>query len=90
MTLTLKVAPLLKAAHYGSDMGFPTYDYHKRIDPISYYTDTKFVQRYRLTKRVVRLLIEKFTKTQLKPILRGENAVTHRLRVGVTVQRRIY
>ena len=66
-------------------MVYATRQYYKRIDPFTYYTDTKFLQRYRLTKPVVRLLIIKFVASLEKKVLRGKHAVPHRLRVSVHV-----
>ena len=58
-------------------------EYGNRLDPLSVYTDVKFVKRYRLSKEVVRLLIKNYVATRRRKVLRGKHAVSHRLRVSI-------
>ena len=55
--------------------------YGVRLCPLSFYSDTKFVQRYRLTKEVVRILIRRFSDTQGPQEPRGKHAISHKLKV---------
>ena len=57
--------------------------YFPRIDPLNLYSETKFVQRYRLGKEVVKVLIKQFVSTKKRKVLRGRHAIPYSLRVSV-------
>ena len=61
-------------------------EYYKRLDPLSFYTDRKFIKRYRLSKTVVRVIIRCFLDDMppKKRVVVGKHGVPHRLRVSVT------
>lgn len=58
-------------------------EFYDRLHPLSFYTETKFVQRYRLSKAVVRILIKQYVATKKKKILRGKHAIPHSLMVSI-------
>ena len=59
-------------------------EFYDRLHPLSFYTETKFVQRYRLSKAVVRILIKQYVGTKKKKILRGKHAIPHSLMVNIS------
>ena len=65
-------------------------EYYDRLCPLIFYTDTKFVQRYRLSKDVVKMIIQRFVDTQLVKVPRGKHAIPHSLKVSIFLPYIIY
>ena len=59
-------------------------EFYQRRDPLTFYTETKFIQRYRLSKLVVRQLVKNYVAAmpREKRIVRGKHGVPHRVRVS--------
>ena len=57
--------------------------YYERLDPFSKYSERKFIQRYRLSKAVVKILIKNYVDSLTTPLLRGIHAVPHSLMVNI-------
>ena len=60
-------------------------EYHHRLDALSFYSERKFIQRYRLSKEVVRILVDNYVDSLPSKELRGIHTIPHRIMVCISL-----